>query len=463
VSALQPSGTYYNRLALTAAGLFIPPTGNLAPVTVKGVPSLVLSKAASPSAVTAGRSVTYTLTLQNPDPSDSVTALVTDTLPSGFTFAEMISGPLPLATAPQVVWSVDVPANSTQIISFRALVNVNTPDGTYYNQLDGSSPQIVFPGTGPTAPVVVVQPIYDVQVSKTDGTYTASIGGETVYTIRYTNTLNSLNLTAGGVVLTETFAPSNYLIADAPGWNLVSPGVYTYFVGDLPMGATGQVTFGLQIDNSIPAQYFTITNTVEIDAAGAVEIPEAIEQPTSNNTSVDVDLIRGADLAVTGASYSPSSLAPGRPITVVVTVENRGLDVALGPDAAGWFGTDLYLKPANAPAPVNPGDRYLGACPTSTNFCPSTVRYDRIGYYQGGGLAPGQTTTITFTTKLEGGGTQWLYLQADTFWGQNGDPDPTMFGSSAHGRIFEPIESNYIYGPIAIFVNANVYLPLIRK
>jgi hypothetical protein len=91
------------------------------------------------------------------------------------------------------------------------------------------------------------------------------------------------------------------------------------------------------------------------------------------------------------------------------------------------------------------------------------VRYDRIGYYQGGGLAPGQTTTITFTTKLEGGGTQWLYLQADTFWGQNGDPDPTMFGSSAHGRIFEPIESNNIYGPIAIFVNANVYLPLIRK
>jgi hypothetical protein len=362
-----------------------------------------------------------------------------------------------------VVWALTVPSNTTQIISFRALVNVNTPDGTYYNQLNGSSPQIVFPGTGPTAPVVVVQPIYDVQVSKTDAKNAAPIGSRTVYTIYYTNTVNSLNLTAGSVVLTETFTPSAYLIADAPGWNLVSSGVYTYFVGNLPAGATGQVTFGLQIDNSIPAQYFSITNTVMIDDAGAVNFPEAFEQLTANNTSTDVDLIRGADLAVTGASYSPSTLTPGKPITVVVTVENRGLEAALGPDLQGWFGTDLYLKPANAPAPVNPGDRYLGACPTNTNFCPGTVRYDQIGYYAGSGLLPGQSATLTYTVILETGGTQWLYLQADTFWGENGDPDPTMFGSSAHGRIFEANESNNIYGPIPIFVNANVYLPLIRK
>ena len=91
------------------------------------------------------------------------------------------------------------------------------------------------------------------------------------------------------------------------------------------------------------------------------------------------------------------------------------------------------------------------------------MRYDQIGYYQGGGLAPGQMTTLIYTIKPDSGGWQWLYIQADTFWGQNGDPDPTMFGSSAHGRILEASESNNIFGPIPIFVSSNLYLPLIRK
>jgi large repetitive protein len=463
VTALQPSGTYYNRLNVSADNLFVPATGDIAPVKVKGLPTLNLSKSVTPAVVIAGRSVTYTLSLHNPDPSDPVTARVTDTLPSGFTFAEMISGPAPLVTGSQVVWALDVPSDTTQVISFRAVISSSTPDGIYYNQLDGSSSQIVFPGTGATAPVLVQQPIYDVQVAKSDAAYTATIGSETVYTIRYTNTQNALGLTASGVVLTETFAPADYLVADAPDWSLAAPGVYTYFVGDLPAGAAGQVTFGLQIDNGIPVQYTAITNTVEIGNGGAIEIPEAIEQPTANNVAVDVDLIRGADLAVKGVTYAPASPAVGRPMTVVVTLENRGLDSAIGPDNDGWFDTDLYVKPVGALAPVNAGDRYLGACPTITNYCPDTVRTDRIGHYGGGGLLPGETTTLTYTIKPESSGWQWLYLQADTFWGVNGDPDPAVYGSSAHGRVFETDESNNIYGPIPIFANSMLYLPLIRK
>jgi uncharacterized repeat protein (TIGR01451 family) len=460
VSALQPSGTYYNRLTITADGQSIPPTGDIAPVKVKGVPSLVMSKSASPQVVATGRSVTYTLTLHNPDPNDSVTARVTDTLPSGFTFAEMLSGPAPIATAPQVVWALTVPSDTTQIISFRALVSPATPEGTYYNQLNGSSAQVVFPGTGPVAPVLVVQPSYDLQVLKTDAAYTATIGSGTIYTIHYTNTQNLLNLTAGGVILTDTFAPEAYLVADAPGWNLVSPGVYTYFVGDLPAGASGVVTFGLQIDNSIPPEYFAITNTVEVDDAGAIEIPEAIERPTSNNVSSDIDLIRGADLAVTGLSYTPLAPAAGRPITVLVTVENRGVDPATGPDAAGWFESNLYIKPVGDPPPTGPGDLYLGLCPTPGSYCPLTARRSLSTTYHGAALSPGQTTTLTFTTVLQGGGVQWLYVQADTYWG---DPNTTVYGTPDHGRVHELNEPNNIFGPQSITVGAKVYLPLIRK
>jgi hypothetical protein len=385
---------------------------------------------------------------------------VTDTLPGGFTFAEMIDGPAPLATTPQVVWALTVPANTTQVISFRALVGSNTPDGTYYNQLDGSSTQIVFPGTGPTAPVLVVQPTYDLQVLKTDAAYTAAIGSQVVYTIRYTNTQNVLGLTASGVVLTDTFAPSDYLVADAPGWNLVSPGVYTYFVGDLPAGATGVITFGLQIDAGIPANYLTIANTAEIGSAGAVEIPEATEQPVSNNLSTDVDVIRGPDLAVTGLTYRPPALGQGRSITVSVTVENRGVDAALGPDSAGWFESNLYIKPVGAPPPTGPGDLYLGLCPTPTNYCPLNARKSLSTTYSGVGLLPGESATLTFTTILPAGGVQWLYVQADTYWG---DPGTTVYGTPDHARFPEANEANNIFGPISITVAPKVYLPLIRK
>jgi uncharacterized repeat protein (TIGR01451 family) len=460
VAALQPSGTYYNRLNVSGDSLSVPPTGNIAPVKVKGLPTLNLSKSVTPAIVPTGRSVTYTLALDNPDPSDPVTARVTDTLPGGFTFAEMISGPAPLATGSQVVWDLTVPSDTIQLISFRAAVDASAPNGTYYNQLDGSSPQIVFQGTGPTAPVGVVQPTYDLQVAKSDAAYTATIGSETVYTLRYTNTQNSLDLTAGSVVLTEAFAPVDYLLADAPDWNLVSPGVYTYFVGDLPAGATGEVTFGLQIDNGIPADYFTITNTVEIDDAGAIEIPEAIEQPITNNLSTDVDVIRGADLAVTDVRYAPASPAPGRPITVFVTLENRGIDPAVGPEAAGWFDSNLYIKPVDAPPPSDPGDLYLGLCPTPGNYCPLTARKSFSTTYSGTGLLPGQTATLTFTTILQAGGAQWLYVQADTFWG---DPATTVYGTPDHARVWEIDETNNIFGPISFTAGTKVYLPLIRK
>jgi uncharacterized repeat protein (TIGR01451 family) len=466
VAANTASGVKYNRVTATAAGIAIAPTGNTAPVEVVGIPTLLLGKSVEPSLVAAGWDVTYTLTLSNPDRSSAVTAHLTDTLPPSITFAAMLDGPNPAAIGPQVIWdNYVVPANTEQHLIFRATVAADAAEQYYYNQLDGYSPQVVFDSTGPAAPLLVASPDFDAYLSKSDDVAAAPIGSRTVYTINYGQTANTFGFTVTDSVITDTFAPADYLIADAPDWNFVAPGVYTYAVGDLGSGDSGFVTMALQIDNAIPADYFVITNTAEIGGGHVPDVSEAVDAELANNLSVDIDTIRGPDLAIVPGSVTiaPSSLHQGGTMTVTVQVRNQGLETPSGPDGQPWFGSDLYIKPIDAPAPVNPGDRYLGACPTNTNYCEGTVRLDQIGYYQGDGLTPTQTTTLTYTVNLPSSGWQWLYFQADTFWGQYGDPDPTTYGSSEHGRMFEGNEANNIYGPIAIFVNSNVYLPLIRK
>lgn len=466
VASMAPSGVRYNRVTATAAGIAIAPTGNTAQVEVVGIPTLNLGKSVAPPIAVAGKEVTYTLTLFNPDRRSAVTARLTDTLPPSITFAAMIDGPVPVAIAPQVVWdNVVVPANTTLLLVFRATVAPDVPPGYYYNRLDGFSPQLVFDSTGPAAPLLVASSSYDLRLTKSNGANVTPIGAQTVYTINYAHASNVFDYTVTNIIITDTFAPADYLLAAAPGWNLAAPGVYTCVVNDPRSGASGFVTLGLRVDNAIPPEYYTITNTAEIGSGSVPDIPEAAESVLANNIARDIDTIRGPDLVIVpnSVSITPARLRQNGTMTVVVKLLNQGVDVAVGPDGQAWFGTDLYIKPVNAPAPINPGDRYLGACPTLTDYCPNALRSNQIGYYLGGGLAPGQLATLTYTVKPASSGWQWLYFQADTFWGKNGDPDPTAFGSSAHGRMFEGVESNNIYGPVLIFVNPNVYLPLIRK
>jgi len=352
---------------------------------------------------------------------------------------------------------------------FRARVAPSAPDSTYFNQVDGSWTRAVFNGTGQTAPVeVIATPTFDVQVSKSDDAPTATIGGTVVYTVYYTHTLNRLSLTAKNVVLTETFSPADYLIASAPDWNFVSTGVYTRLIGDVPADTSGIVTFALQIAPDIPEEYLSITNTVQIGASPPDDVPEAIEQPASN-TFTDVNAIRGSDIAVLGFTVAPTNTSQGKPITVVVTLQNQGIESTIGPEAtatSGWFGIDLYVKPGGSPPPTGPADRYLGFCASPVNPCPAQdQRPDLFEYVKGyniEGLAPGETWVVTFTYVLPDGGKKQLFAQVDPFWAEGSDPDP-VWGASAYGRIREANEQNNIANLGQIDVIPDIYLPVILK
>ncbi len=102
----------------------------------------------------------------------------------------------------------------------------------------------------------------EVSVSKnTKSVITASLATDLDYTIHFTNTGQ---WRAENVVLTETL-PANTTYAGGPEWQQVgATNQYTYAVGNVNPGATGDVPFRVRVNDQVPPGTTHITNTVEI-------------------------------------------------------------------------------------------------------------------------------------------------------------------------------------------------------
>lgn len=379
-----------------------------------------------------------------------LTLRVTDTMPVGFVFSTTIGAtPQPYSTSPLVWRNLSVPPGQAITLVWQAFVPLGTLPGFYFNEVELDANGLPLPGRDDLAQVETnIRRYYDLHVIKSDGVTNPSPGSTLNYTIRYTNTSSNVTLTQ--VALTDMFSPTAYMTFVGSGWNQVATGVYTRAVADLPPGGSGSVAFLVQSAPSIPPDVLSVSNMVRIDA---VPTQRATDTSPGNNVSTDVDIVHGADIVVTNMTYSPARLRQGGPITVVVTYQNQGVDATLGPDSLGWFGTDLYVKPNGASPPTGPSDHAYGLCPSPISSCKF------VQAFQGAGLAPGQIFTVTYTTILKNGGTQWLYVQADPYW----NVGTGLYGTPAHGRIVEGDEVNNIFGPIVIYAQPSVYLPLVRK
>jgi uncharacterized repeat protein (TIGR01451 family) len=149
----------------------MPPTGPTAPVYVRGS-VLQADKVAAPKKIVAGESVTYTITVYNGADYDVRDVILTDTLPMGFTFEEMISSKPSGLGSPvgetTLVWEIPgtIEKNGGEfVIVFKAQTATEDEgmfSATYYNQLNARAVNIdtqetvIVPSTGPIAPVDVV-------------------------------------------------------------------------------------------------------------------------------------------------------------------------------------------------------------------------------------------------------------------------------------------------------------------
>jgi subtilisin family serine protease len=119
----------------------------------------------------------------------------------------------------------------------------------------------------------------DLYITKTNGIifYEPNTTPVLTYTISYGN--EGVDVT--GIIITETLPVNTIYIDRGVGWTTSDNRVYTYSVGSLPYGDSGQVTFTVQVSEPLTIGQL-ITNVVSI---GSLEA----ECDSGDNVAIDVD------------------------------------------------------------------------------------------------------------------------------------------------------------------------------
>ena len=156
---------------------------------------LGLSKTTATPNVTPGTTASYTITVNNFGATPVANVVVTDFLPSGFTYVALSTtgtgwvAAEPILTSGQPVWTIaNLAAASTATISFNVDVDTLVAAGVYYNSVTATSGALVFPATGPTAPINAQLSVPSLTVLKSADVTAATPGQVITYTIQVVNT-----------------------------------------------------------------------------------------------------------------------------------------------------------------------------------------------------------------------------------------------------------------------------------
>jgi uncharacterized repeat protein (TIGR01451 family) len=371
------AGSYFN---LLPAGALQTDKGNntapaIATLTVSTPSSITVGKAFSPATINAGGLSTLTITLSNSGSTASLTAPLTDTLPSGvFVAGSVDSTCIPPLTGfnrrqltrqpriqtvafrlPVRIWPWFTSGPSTVSMTGGSIpaggsctitVLVTAPvAGTYLNTLTAGALQT--DNGSNTAPAVATLTVHSFctapTLSKSFSPATIKAGGTSTLTITLNNPDNTIaNLTAP---LTD-FLPSGVVVAGSVSSDCIPPlsgfnmqplttqprmktvafrmpaRMWAWFdVGRASVSMTG---------GSIPADgSCTITVLVTVSAAGSYinKLPAGALQTNlgSNTTAAIATLIVSAPVTTAPAlskSFSPSTIKAGKVSTLTITLDN---------------------------------------------------------------------------------------------------------------------------------------------
>jgi uncharacterized repeat protein (TIGR01451 family) len=176
------------------------------------------------------RPVTYTIYVYNPLQTEVTGVVVTDAMPSTFSFQHMVNGPLPASVLTNVVrWeNLTLPPNGVISFTFRAWIGPDTPleigcnNKEYENQVFVTAP--AFPVVYFTKAHGKVTVVPQLRVSKSVAPGIQVPGSEVVYTI----TLENVGDTSiSGIIITDTlpsaFRFSGMVSSPPPGLPNIDP------------------------------------------------------------------------------------------------------------------------------------------------------------------------------------------------------------------------------------------------
>ena len=284
-------------------------------------PSADLSviKLASPSPVTAGGQITYTLLAANAGPSAAENARLTDPLPAGLEDAEISAdggaawtpygGAFPLGT---------LAAGAVVELLIRARVSPSAA-GSLVNTaaVDSDTPD-PDPGNNESTVVTPVTPSADLSIRKTSAPNPVRPGGILTYTLSVANAgpadardVVVLDSVPGGLIGPEYSVDGGVTFQPWPG---------ALSLGTLAAGSARTIL--LRGSAALPADGVLVNTGV---VSSTTPDPDPGNNSDTNTTAVTVPA--SADIAVT-KDAGPVPAVPGQLLTYTVTVVNRGPDDA---------------------------------------------------------------------------------------------------------------------------------------
>src|SRR4029453_10421910 len=304
-------------------------------VTATASPDLVVSKSDGGASVIAGGSVAYTINYSNPGLANRTGVVVPELLPAGATFNAAGSAPgwvavdtsefrfavgnLAAGASGSVVFSVTVPTPvpaGLEVLS--NTVNI-VDDGTHGADTNPAN------NFGVDSTPISAAP--DLVITKTDGGTSTLAGGIVLYQITFTNAGTQ---DANGVVITETL-PANTTFNSTysfGAWDDEGGGLFTLIIGDLPVGASGTVTFAVNVNSPLPGGVTQIATPGSTPDGGA----RGPDLNPAKNTATDTTPIANnpqADLVITKTN-GLTSVQPGSVVTYTITVPNAGPSAVTG-------------------------------------------------------------------------------------------------------------------------------------
>jgi uncharacterized repeat protein (TIGR01451 family) len=299
---------------------------------------------------TLGETVTYTIGVSNPGPSDALGSLVEDLFPpvligATWTCSGLGGGVCGASGSGDIADLADLPAGGSVTYTATAIVGFTAPAGPFDNTAT-VTPAIEVVDPDPlnnTATDTTTVVFADLEITKDDGVTQVAPGDPVTYTIVATN--NGPNDVFGGRV-TDTFVADLLNVT----WTCIGGGgaiCTPAGMGDildvvlLPVGGT--VTYTVQATVDPNAQGIVVEGRPAlVNTALVFGNVDVADPDLANNAATDVDTIQltDVDLAISKTDDSCYAL-PGSNTTYTITVTNSGPAAAVDAEVLDSFPPEI--------------------------------------------------------------------------------------------------------------------------
>jgi uncharacterized repeat protein (TIGR01451 family) len=414
VDPAASSGNITNSVRYTSLFVAAPGTAATAAVAVNSTADVAVTKTASPSPVTAGTDITYSVTVTNNGPGSADNVSMTDAVPAGATFVSetQVSGPTFNVTNPGVGGTgnttatiTSLAANATAVFQIVDHVLSSTPDGSNVSDTADVTTTSNDPNAGNNLATVStpVAAVADLAITKT-GPATATAGTDLTYTLTLTNLgpSDSQSPLLIDAVPTNTTFVSVTQQSGATTFGFTKPpvGGTGFVIGSattLPASETDIFVLVVNINSSAP-DGSTIANTANI-SSGTTDPNSANDSSTALTTVAAV-----ADLSVT--KTAPVTVTAGTDLTYTLSLTDLGPSDAQNVNLADTLPANTTFVSATAPGNFSTTAPNPGQTGTVTFSAPTVVAGEndtftivvRIAPSAADGSSINNTTTVTSST-----------------------------------------------------------------